>query len=219
MKKTKYFLAFLAAVMVLTAGVGQAMAYFTTYTEVKGLKVVRIGDETTITEKFADWTKELTIRNEEGSQPVYVRAKVFKPDALNIECPYEGSDSRWGAKSDDDYYYYSDALAAGESAGVLKVHISNIPVDAVKGDTFNVIVVYESTPVLYREDGSAYADWNSELVIVGESESKPDTPSVPDKDVKPDTGNGGGSGTENAGESGTESNTDHEQNNGKGGSN
>lgn len=51
MKKTKYFLAFLAAVMVLTAGVGQAMAYFTTYTEVKGLKVVRIGDETTITEK------------------------------------------------------------------------------------------------------------------------------------------------------------------------
>lgn len=219
MKKTKYFLASLAAVMILTAGVGQAMAYFTTYTEVKGLKVVRIGDETEIREEFADWTKELTIRNEEGSQPVYVRAKVFVPDTLTIECPYEGSDPGWGQKSDDDYYYYSEAIAAGEAAGVLKVHISDIPADAVKGDTFHVIVVYESTPVLYHEDGSGYADWNSELVIVGESESKPDIPSVPDKDVKPDTGNGGGSGTENAGESGTGSNTDHEQNNGEGGSN
>lgn len=188
MKKTKYFLALLAAVMILTAGVGQAMAYFTTYTEAKGTRIVRLGDETTITEKFADWTKELTIKNEEGSQPVYVRAKVFAPDTLAIDCPYGDSDPRW-KKSDDGYYYYSDALAAGEPAGKLNVHISKIPLEAVKGDTFNVIVVYESTPVLYREDGTAYADWDNELVIVGETVSKPgtNTPSVSDNNVKPDT--------------------------------
>lgn len=211
MKKTKYFLASLAAVMILTAGVGQAMAYFTTYTEVKGTRIVRLGDETEITENFAEWTKELTIRNEEGSQPVYVRAKVFAPDTLTIECPYAGSDEKWGPKRDDGYYYYSDALAAGESAGKLNVHISNLPVDAVKGDTFNVIVVYESTPVLYKEDGTAYADWDSELVIVGETVSKPNTPSVSDNNVNPDTGDKEGSDTE--------SNAGNEQNNGKGGSN
>ena len=25
---------------------------------------------------------------------------------------------------------------------------------------FNVVVIYESTPVMYREDGTPYADWN-----------------------------------------------------------
>ena len=31
------------------------------------------------------------------------------------------------------------------------------------GLTFNVVVIYESTPVLYREDGTPYADWNAVL--------------------------------------------------------
>ena len=176
MKKTKYFLALLAAVMILTAGVGQAMAYFTTYTEAKGYKTIRLGDETEIEEDFKDWVKDLTIKNAEGSQPVFVRAKVFAPDTLTITCPYTGSDPEWREQSKEDgYYYYNKVLPAGGTAGVLKIHISDLPKDPALGDKFNVIVVYESTPVLYDVNGDPYADWNSKLVIVGTTEGRPDT--------------------------------------------
>ena len=52
----------------------------------------------------------------------------------------------------------------------LNVHINWPPIKsetepdgAVFRDNFNVIVVYESTPVLYNADGSAYADWSFTL--------------------------------------------------------
>ena len=50
MKKTKYLLTLLAAGTILTAGIGQAMAYFTTYVEAEGNFTIRLGDETKITE-------------------------------------------------------------------------------------------------------------------------------------------------------------------------
>ena len=43
------------------------------------------------------------------------------------------------------------------------------PEDAKEGDDFNVVVVYESTPVLYDEKGDPYpydkADWNQILDV------------------------------------------------------
>lgn len=170
MKKTKYLLTLLAAGTILTAGIGQAMAYFTTYVEAEGNFTIRLGDETKITETFTDWTKSLTVTNEEGSEPVYVRAKAFyAPDTLKLV--YSGTG--W-SKGDDDYYYYKDPIGENEekrSTEALLVKINNIPQDVAKGDVFNVIVIYESTPVLYHEDGTAYADWNSELVVTGRTES------------------------------------------------
>lgn len=42
--------------------------------------------------------------------------------------------------------------------------IGNIPEEELKDNlTFNVIVIYESTPVMYNEDGTPYADWNAVL--------------------------------------------------------
>ena len=29
--------------------------------------------------------------------------------------------------------------------------------------SFNVVVIYETTPVLYREDGTPYADWSAKV--------------------------------------------------------
>lgn len=160
MKKTKYVLALLAVVMLLAAGIGQAMAYFTTYTEAEGGITIWLGDDTQITEEFSNWNKTLTIENEEG-EPVFVRAKVFyAPDSLSVASSGEG----WSA-GEDGYIYYGNSLAAGEKANVLNVKIDHIPEDVVHGDSFNVIVVYESTPVFYREDGTPYADWDSELVV------------------------------------------------------
>ena len=48
------------------------------------------------------------------------------------------------------------------STPALNVAISTPPVqdpDEWDGATFNVIVIYESTPARWREDGTAYADW------------------------------------------------------------
>ena len=49
-----------------------------------------------------------------------------------------------------------------EETAVLKIQILHVPEEDVKqGTNFNVVVVYESTPVLYDEDGNPYADWTS----------------------------------------------------------
>lgn len=167
MKKAKYLLTLLAAGTILTAGIGQAMAYFTTYVEAEGNFTIRLGDETKIVEKFENWVKELKVSNEEGSEPIFVRAKAFyAPDTLTLEYSGDG----WSL-GEDSYYYYNVPVNAGEATESLKVAINNIPTDVAKGDVFNVIVIYESTPVLYHEDGTAYADWNSELVVTGRTES------------------------------------------------
>lgn len=55
-------------------------------------------------------------------------------------------------------------MPGGKTAKELSVRIGNVPEEELKdGLTFNVIVIYESTPVLYREDGTPYADWNAVL--------------------------------------------------------
>lgn len=190
MKKTKYLLTLLAAGTILTAGIGQAMAYFTTYVEAEGNFTIRLGDETKITETFTKWTKSLTVTNEEGSEPVYVRAKAFyAPNTLNLVYSGEG----W-EKGDGDYYYYKDPIGEKESTKPLDVKIENIPQDVAKGDVFNVIVIYESTPVLYHEDGTAYADWNSELVVTGRTESSanPDSPEKNENNENNSNPEGGG---------------------------
>ena len=63
----------------------------------------------------------------------------------------------------DGYYYYTPIVNAGETTTILKVLIGNVPEDVKEGDEFNVIVIYETTPVQYREDGTPYADWSVKL--------------------------------------------------------
>lgn len=190
MKKTKYLLTLLAAGTILTAGIGQAMAYFTAYVEAEGNFTIRLGDETKIVEKFENWVKELKVSNEEGSEPVFIRAKAFyAPDTLTLEYSGDG----WSL-GEDSYYYYNVPVNAGEATESLKVAINNIPTDVAKGDVFNVIVIYESTPVLYHEDGTAYADWNSELVVTGRTESSANPDSSEKNENNEDNSNPEGGG-------------------------
>ncbi|MCI9006668.1 MAG: hypothetical protein HFI13_00980 [Lachnospiraceae bacterium] len=159
MKKTGYFLAVFALVCVMTAGIDRAWAYFSTYAEASGGISLRLGDETEIEEKFSSWVKHVTISNKEGSEPVYIRAKAFSGSSYTLEYSGEG----W-EPGEDGYYYYKDSVPGGGSAKELSVRIGNVPEEELKdGLTFNVIVIYESTPVLYREDGTPYADWNAVL--------------------------------------------------------
>lgn len=170
-------LCLLAGFSVLAAGVNGTLAYFTTYTGAEGGHVVHLGDRTQIRESFDSWTKHVTVTSDPESEPVYVRARAF---CVRYGFRYQPSSARWTAakgswneivpEGADEYYYYTDILQGGESTDVLDVVI-DIPSKEEDekfedGDSFNVIVIYESTPVRYHEDGTPYADWTQTLDVV-----------------------------------------------------
>lgn len=159
-KKNGWLLA--AAVLLITgAAADRAWAYFTTYASAAGSIALSLGEETRIEENISDWTKRVTITSEENSGPVYIRARAFSGSEYPLTYSSEG-----GTWSDggDGYWYYDSILHGGEqTAGQLLVHIEGIPEDVSPGTDFHVIVVYESTPVLYGEDGEPYADWTAKV--------------------------------------------------------
>lgn len=162
MKKRSIFLAALAAVMIAAGSVGSAWAYFTTYAEAQGGYPISLGDETTVEEEEpTDWTKHVFITSKEDSEPVYVRVKAFV--GSNYTLTYSDANGKW-IPGEDGYYYYVDILEGGQQTEQLDIKIKDIPEDA---KDFNVIVIYETTPVQYDENGNPYkadeADWNIKL--------------------------------------------------------
>lgn len=175
---------------VAAAGIGKTWSYFTTYAEAAGGYTIRLGDRTEITENFSEWTKHVVISNEENSEPVYIRVKAFCGSRYTLTWSGEG----WSLGG-DGYYYYNEMINGGGSTGALDLKIDGIPEEPEDQERFNVVVIYESTPVKYHEDGSAYTvqetDW-SELLDTGSTESGSD-------ESAEDTGNSG-----DAEDSGTE---------------
>lgn len=159
MKKKNILLAALAVSLTLSAGVGSAWAYFTTYAQARGGYTIELGDKTTVEEDFSAWTKHVAITSNADSEPVYVRARAFCGQDYNLV--YSGSD-KWSPGA-DGYYYYSDILNGGETTDVLDVRIENVPEEIEDAAAFNVVVIYETTPVRYHEDGEPYADWTATL--------------------------------------------------------
>ena len=184
MNKRKIVLLLLTLALIASASIQPAIAYFTTYVRAKGGHPVSIGDTTTIEETFKDWTKTVVIRNKEGSEPVFIRAKVIYTD-LSGKLGFTAAGTGWTALQADGYYYYSSAnpttstitvdkrtvnamagltpLDGGKGTDPLTVTITNRPADPEKGDTFSVTVLYESTPVRYQENGTAYANWDATI--------------------------------------------------------
>lgn len=167
MRKRKEYLTILtlaAFLMVAGAGIKETWAYFTTFSEAAGGYTIHLGDRTEFTEEFSNQTKHVVITSDADSEPVYVRAKAFS--GSNYPLTYSGEGWTLGA---DDYYYYSHILTGGASTEGLDIRIDGISVDGEEAEKnyFNVVVIYESTPVRYHEDGSAYTiqetDWNELL--------------------------------------------------------
>ena len=161
MKLKKIILPLLALVMLAGAAIRPAMAYFTSYTRAKGGYTIHQSSTTTVDEEFSDWTKRITIQNTEGG-PVFVRSRAFAGSAYTLSYSGEG----W-SDGGDGWYYYGAPLPAGGTSAALLVSISNLP-KAEEGESFNVAVVYESTPVLYGKDGTTSADWDMILDRGGE---------------------------------------------------
>ena len=153
-------LAFIAAGCVLAAGVGTAFAYFTDSTKAEGLYQIHLAPSTIITEpEVAAGVKHLVITNT-GESPVYVRATAFAGD--NVTISYSGE----GWSQDGNYMVYDTILNGAEEANELLVNFS-YDLEPEIGDQYNVIVVYEATPVQYDENGNPYADWDLAAPVEG----------------------------------------------------
>jgi hypothetical protein len=176
MKKSKLLLTILAVIMAAGMVIAPALAYFTTTAEASGTAVIALADQTKIEEPDVDvneteWVKHVVITNE-GPADCFVRAKAFAGGELTLNCGGDG----W-SDGGDGYWYYGakgseTILKAGEDTAELKVTItgiSEITKEKMEGDGLNVAVVYESTKVLYKEDGTPDdADWN--LAVKGGEE-------------------------------------------------
>lgn len=141
-KLSKKSLCLAAAALTLTAGIsaGTAMAYFTTYAEASGNVTLNMGfTETTPTEEFSNWTKHVTVKNT-GDFACFVRVKALAGEKYQDGLQYSDSDGKW---------------TPGESSSVLDIKIDSKDTE----DSFNVVVVQESTKVLYNENNEPYADW------------------------------------------------------------
>lgn len=152
----------LTASLVLTSGLGNAWAYFTTNTNAEGGHAITLaGEVTTVDEEFSfnDWTKRLVVTNTDTSgRSVYVRARAFSGSRYPLTYGGTGWES-----SDDGYFYYENILDAGGSTEELLVEIKGVPEEVTEPESFNVVVVYETTPVQYDADGNPYADWSLKL--------------------------------------------------------
>lgn len=159
MKKSlnKKTLGLAGAALFLTAGlsVGSAMAYFTTYTQVSGKVPLDLGMTTIIPDETVDnWTKHVKVQNT-GDYDCFVRVRAFAGTRYQDKLIYSGDN--W-TLADDGYYYYSQIVEAGASTeDVLDIRI---PYEESEGQDFNVIVVQESAPVIYDENGNQIGDWD-----------------------------------------------------------
>lgn len=183
MKRTKKTACTLALALTLVAGasIGSAKAYFTTFATARGGHPITVDTKSQITEQFSDWTKRIQLSNT-GTAQCYVRVKAFAGSEFTLQ--YTCSDTKW-YDGGDGYWYYSEILPVGGSTDPentlnIKITLPTVTLpDGTPGtpapdgkdftEDFNVVVIQECTAVLYREDGTPYADWSSKLVTGGDS--------------------------------------------------
>lgn len=174
MKKIKNMkticLALVALALIVSLNIGNAWAYFTNNTAANGSKELNLdfskGEiEEKITINDSNGKKTIWITNT-GDYDCYVRMKAFSIAELAYTVEPEGVDSEgleivkgtWSA-GENGFYYFSKELKPGESTEPIEVGF-NFPNGETPED-FKVIIVEESTPVLYNEIGEPYADWDA----------------------------------------------------------
>ena len=146
-KRVTGILIAVALLTIAAAGIGPASAYFTDRDEGSQSHAIQLGDSTTVQENIVDWNKQVTITNDASStEAVWVRAQAIAGSSIQNLLEYSGNG--WsGTKG--DWYYYASPVDPGQEASVLTVQIPDQkanPLEAEEGATFNVIIVYETTP-------------------------------------------------------------------------
>lgn len=155
MKNKRILLALLALALAATTALPAAMAYFTTNARATGTRTLELGGRTTIEEEMEGWVKQLTVSADPDSQPMWVRARAYSgASGQYTYIPGDGWEQR------GDWYYFTTPLANPPTEGTL-VSTSKLEVEVTPPplggdqtpDAFDVVIVYESAPVLYGTDG------------------------------------------------------------------
>ena len=158
MKRRKLLILGAAAlILVLSTGIGTAWAYFSTYSEAEGGYRLHLARqrEVEIEEEFSQWTKRISLKNEEGKSPVYVRAKVFAPTMQSVS--YLNESGKWSL-GEDGYYYYNKILQPGDTTPADKL-IGTVTMSekeaAELGGSFTVTAVQECSTIIYDDNNVA----------------------------------------------------------------
>ncbi len=156
MRIRKWLLPLLAVILVVCAAIGSASAYFTSNAAGKGGYVLHLGNKTEIEEQYGQRSKIVKISNSEKNATVFVRVKGFS----GSQYPLSYSGTNWEPDPNKEgFWRYKLPVAPGSStADALTIQIDSIPENLVKDDSFNVIVVCESVPALFKADGSPDLD-------------------------------------------------------------
>lgn len=197
-----------ALMLVMSAAMGSAWAYFTTYAKAKGGHVLSMGHEENVKESFANWNKKLEITATQDSNPIHVRARAF---CAEFELSYSDEtitedggttvNKNWIIGSDGWVYYTKILPQKNENnevqytADPLYIRINDVPVyqlaDLMDGDQFNVIIVYETTEVQYDSDGNPLdwdkVDWTKKTDTYRESATSSDASDTADTSEDSDT--------------------------------
>lgn len=170
-KKRRYYrrtalLTMMALVLLAGSALKDSLAYFTTYTTTRGSCRLTFKPSTDIEEEVEGWLKKITITNT-GDTDCFVRVRAIFGDFILIDKEEEelkDGVAHW--EKDGDWWYYDVPLKPGESTSLLKISFTTTreAMEDLKIDNFNVVVVQESTPVLYRANADGtytpYADWS-----------------------------------------------------------
>lgn len=172
MKRKDLIAAGLAAALVLGATLAPAAAYLTGNDEAQGQ--VPVGPLTSvirIEEDVEDLRKTVTLTSDAKSGPVYVRMRAFAGPEYEKNLKYTRGDGWSDAADAEGWWYYGPILQANDSASPFVVELVDLPEGTLltEGDSVNIVIVYEYTPVLYNEKGEPYADWNLKLKVGGEA--------------------------------------------------
>ena len=173
MKKSRWILPAVAAVLTLGVTLHTSLAYFTTYATARGVRSIALETQQTpptVTETVSDWTKHVVIHAGSGAAPVFVRAKAFSSETLTVD-----GNGKWKLNESDGFYYYSDPISdngAKYDASTAALDLKITPpsdTDVQTGEQFDVIVVYEYTAAVTGTDGELYADWTQVYRVGGDS--------------------------------------------------
>lgn len=181
MKWNKTILTAAAAVLLLSAGAGSALSYFTANDGAVGGYEVEVGaPNTEMEEGFLNWQKEVRITNKTDSVPVYIRVKAFSGSEYPLEyiSGIDAEENPYWKEGEDGYYYYASVLDMGESTEILHIKIKNVPEGSASTDKdkFHVVVVYERTSAVKDDgNGNMVPDWDFALKIENEDKLKEDS--------------------------------------------
>ncbi|MBR2560664.1 MAG: hypothetical protein IKE31_00785 [Eubacterium sp.] len=174
-KKTIGILIAAALLSVSAVGIGQAYAYFTTNTAAVGSQQIRLGDRTTITEsEVVSGRKTVVIHNnEESGQAVWVRAKALAGNEVQKGLTYEGNGWQLPPAGSSEWAYCTEPVEPGGETTSFTAKVV-VPKPKTGEETFNVVIVYETTPAVRIADDQgnttyAEAGWDKAASEGGEN--------------------------------------------------